>query len=143
MEWKTIVIQNIVHDTKSAFGILEETGEQVFIGPSISKTVGLEVNDIVLGKVTANTHRPEGGKERQPVPWKAFLVTRDLTDLIDLEKAYERLWGFEYPMTAEEADIPIIALQELYQQGRIVKMIVMPTPKDQKIIMWASSMEKV
>jgi hypothetical protein len=139
MNWETIVIQNVLPDTRTAFGIREATGEQVFIGPSISKTVGLAAGDIVLGKLTENHNQPAG----KSVPWKAFLVTRDPSDIIDLEEAYERLCGFEYPMTAEEADIPLIALQELYLQGRIVKMVVMETPQADKILMWASSMEKV
>ena len=143
MEWTTIIITNVVQPSKTAFGVREDTGEQVIIPPSVSKTMGLEVTDIIQAKLVPNIDKDGTRGFKNNVPWFAPLVSREAYDEEALHEAYERLWGFEYPMTAEDAEIPLAALQELYQHGRIVKMIVMPSPKDDKVIMWASSMEKV
>lgn len=143
MDWTTVIITNIVPSTKTAFGVREDNGEQVIVPPSVSKTMNLEACDIIHAKLVPNIDKDGGHGFKNNVPWFAPLVSREAYDEEGLIEAYNKLWGYDYPMTAEDAEVPLAALQELYQQGRIVKMIVMPSPKAEKIIMWATTMEKV
>lgn len=143
MDWTTIIITNVVPNTKTAFGVREDNGEQVIVPPSVSKTMRLENFDIIHAKLVPNIERDGDRGFKNNVPWFAPLVSREAYDEADLQNTYSSLCDYEYPLTAEEAELPLAALQELYQQGRIVKMIVMPTPKADKVIMWATDMEKV
>lgn len=143
MDWTTIIITNVVQPSKTAFGVREDTGEQVIVPPSVSKTMGLENADIIQAKLVPNIDKDGSRGFKNNVPWFAPLVSREAYDEAGLQEAYDNLWGYEYPMTAEDAGVPLAALQELYHQGRIVKIIVMPSPKADKVIMWATSMEKV
>jgi hypothetical protein len=145
MDWTTIIITNVVQPSKTAFGVREDTGEQVFVPPSVSKTMNLENADIIQAKLVPNVDKFSDGtqKLKNNVPWFAPLVSREAYDEAALQHTYSSLSEYEYPVTAEEAELPLAALQELYHQGRIVKMLIMPNPKSEKVIMWASSMEKV
>lgn len=143
MEWTTIIITNVVQPSKTAFGVREDTGEQVIVPPSVSKTMGLENADIIQAKLVPNIDKDGTRGFKNNVPWFAPLVSREAYDESGLQHTYSSLSDYEYPVTAEEAELPLAALQELYHQGRIVKIIVMPSPKADKVIMWASDMEKV
>jgi len=143
MDWTTIIITNVVQPSKTAFGVREDTGEQVIVPPSVSKTMNLENADIIQAKLVPNIDKDGTRGFKNNVPWFAPLVSREAYDEAALHHTYSSLSEYEYPVTAEEAELPLAALQELYHQGRIVKMLIMPSPKAEKVIMWASSMEKV
>ena len=53
MEWTTVIITNVVQPSKTAFGVREDNGENVFIPPSVSKTLDLDISDIVFAKIPA------------------------------------------------------------------------------------------
>lgn len=143
MEWTTVIITNVVQPSKTAFGVREDTGESVFIPPSVSKTLELEISDIVLAKLVPNNDRSNRDNSRAPVPWFAPLMARSVDDLMEPDEVHEALLEFEYPVTAQEAGIPSAALQQAYQESKITKIIVMPSPRDERIIMWAADMDRV
>jgi hypothetical protein len=143
MEWTTVIITNIVQPSKTAFGVREDNGESVFIPPSVSKTLGLEVSDIALAKLVPNNDQSSRVGSRPPVPWFAPLMARSIDDVMDPDEVKDLLEEHEYPVTAEEAGIPSVALQQAYQAGKIMKIVVMPSPRDERIIMWAADMDRV
>lgn len=143
MEWTTVIITNVVQPSKTAFGVREDNGENVFIPPSVSKTLDLEISDIVFAKLVPNNDQSNRSGSRTPVPWFAPLMARSLDDMVGVDRVKERLEQFEYPVTAEEADLPSAALQQAYQAGDIVKIIVMPSPRADRVIMWAADTDRV
>lgn len=143
MEWTTVIVTNIVQHSKTAFGVREDNGEQVFIPPSVSKTLGLEVSDIVLAKLVPNNNPANTQSNRTPVPWFAPLVTRGEDDIVEAQDVKAKLMGHDYPITAEELGIPLVSLQQAYQQGEIVKVVVMPSPNAERLVMWAADMDRV
>jgi hypothetical protein len=143
MEWTTVIITNVVQPSKTAFGVREDTGESVFIPPSVSKTLGLEISDIVLAKLVPNNDQSNRAGTRTPVPWFAPLMARSIDDLMEPDEVRDALDEHEYPVTAEEAGIPSAALQQAYQAGKITKIIVMPSPREERIIMWAADTDRV
>jgi hypothetical protein len=143
MEWVTVIITNVVQPSKTAFGVREDNGENVFIPPSVSKTLGLEVSDIVLAKLVPNNDQSNRDNTRSRVPWFAPLMARSIDDLMEPDEVKAALLEFDYPVTAEEAEIASAALQQAYQEGKITKIIVMPSPRDERIIMWAADMDRV
>jgi hypothetical protein len=143
MEWTTVIITNVVQPSKTAFGVREDNGEQVFVPPSVSKTMELEISDIVLAKLVPNNDQSNRVGTRPPVPWFAPLMARSVDDMMDPDDVHQALLEFEYPVTADEAGIPSAALQQAYQESKITKIIVMPSPRSERIIMWAADMDRV
>lgn len=143
MEWTTVIITNVVQPSKTAFGVREDSGEHVFIPPSVSKTMGLEISDIVFAKLVPNNDRSNGSGTRSPVPWFAPLMARSIEDMMDIEGVKAALDVFDYPVTAEEAQVPLSALEQAYQAGEVTKIVVMPSPRADRVIMWAADMERV
>ena len=139
----TIIVTNVLYDTKTAFAVREDNGEQVIIAPRVSKAVGLEAGDIVSAIIVPNVNPPQRDPDRPPVPWFAPTVARVAQDLRTPQEVYDVLWQFEYPVTAEEAELPMIALQQAYQQGKIVKVVAFEKPNVKPIIMWCNSVEKL
>jgi hypothetical protein len=139
----TIMVTNVLFDTKTAFALREDNGEQVIIAPSVSRAVGLEAGDIVSALIVPNVNPPQRDPSRPPVPWFARTVARVAQDLMTPQEVYDALEANEYPMTAEEAGLPLIALQQAYQHGRVVKVIVKEKPNAQPVIMWCNSMDKL
>ena len=140
MDWVTIIITNVVQPSKTAFGVRDDNGDQVFIPPAVSKTADLMVSDIVMAKLVPNRNSHEG---RSDVPWFAALVTRDPENMMTPDQVASILSTHDYPMTAEELDIPIVALQQAYQSEMATKVIVMPSPRAERIIMWAADPDRV
>lgn len=140
MDWVTIIVTNVVQPSKTAFGVRDDNGDQVFIPPAVSKTAELTVSDIVQAKLVPNRNSSDG---RSDVPWFAALVTRDVDSLMNADEVASILSTHEYPMTAEELDIPIVALQQAYQLKMATKIIVMPSPRAERIIMWAADPDRV
>jgi len=143
MEWTTVIVTNVVPSTKSAFGVREDTGEQVFIPPSVSRAMKIEIGDIVNAKLVPNNEQNGRAGSRTPVPWFAPLVARSIEDLTDPDEVKEQLLGFDYPVSTEDAGISSAALQQAYEAGQIVKIIVMPHPDQERVIMWAADMGRV
>lgn len=143
MEWTTVIITNVVQPSKTAFGVREDNGEQVFIPPAVSKTMGLEISDIVLAKLVPNRDLSENASSRTPVPWFAPLMARSGDEVVEPQEVKDALNAFDYPVTAEKAKLPIVALQQAYQEGHIAKIIVMPNPRAERIIMWAADTDRV
>jgi hypothetical protein len=143
MEWTTVIITNIVQASKTAFGVREDNGEHVFVPPAVSKTLGLEISDIVFAKLVSNNDQSNRGGTRSPVPWFAPLMARSIEDLMDVQEVKDTLDVFDYPVTAEEAQVPLSALEQAYQAGEITKIVVMPSPRAERVIMWAADMERV
>jgi hypothetical protein len=143
MEWTTVIITNVVQASKTAFGVREDTGESVFIPPAVSKTLGLEISDIVFAKLVPNNDQSNRGGTRSPVPWFAPLMARSIEDLMDVQEVKAALDVFDYPVTADEADVPLSALEQAYQAGEIAKIVVMPSPRAERVIMWAADMDRV
>lgn len=143
MEWITVIITNVVQPSKTAFGVREDNGESVFIPPAVSKTMGLEISDVVLAKLVPNRDMSENAGKRTPVPWFAPLMARSVDEVMEPQEVHARLYGFDYPVSAEEADLPLVALEQAYQAGMIVKIVVMPKPHAERVIMWAADMERV
>ena len=143
MSLRTIIVQNVLPNTKTAFAVLEETGEQVVVPPSVSKIVNLEIGDIVSAIIVENINPPERDPSKPPVPWFAKAVVRVAEDMVSPDEVYEVLCAYEYPVTAEEAELPIMACQQAYQQGRIVKVVAMERPQAKPIIMWCSEVDKL
>jgi hypothetical protein len=143
MQWTEVIITNVVPTSKTAFGVREDTGEHVFIPPAVSKTLGLEVSDIVFAKLVPNNDQSNRGGSRSPVPWFAPLMARTIEDMMDAQEVKEALEVFDYPVTADEAQVPLSALEQAYHAGEITKIIVMPGPRAERVIMWAADMERV
>lgn len=140
MDWVAIIVTNVVQPSKTAFAVRDDNGDQVFVPPAVSKTADLAVSDIVQAKLVPNRNSSDG---RSDVPWFAALVTRDTDDLMTPDQVASILSTHEYPMTAEELDIPIVALQQAYQAEMATKVIVMPSPRAERIIMWAADPDRV
>lgn len=138
MDLTTIILTHIVVRSRTGFARREDNGEQVFVAPSWVKTLDLTVSDIVQAKLV-----PNAGDQAGEVPWFAAIVTNDPDGLLDADQVIERLSAFDYPVTAEDAGIPAASLQMAYQDGHIVKVVVMPAPNADKVIMWAADMERV
>lgn len=143
MEWKTVIITNVLQPTKTAFGVREDNGETVFIPPAVSKTMGLQISDIVLAKLVPNRDMSENASNRTPVPWFAPLMSRTAEDIMPPNEVHSLLLGFEYPVEADEAGIPLVALEQAYQAGKVIKIMVMPKPHAERVIMWAADMDRV
>lgn len=143
MEWTTVIITNVVQPSKTAFGVREDNGESVFIPPAVSKTMGLQISDVVLAKLVPNKDMSENAGRRTPVPWFAPLMARSADDMMGADEVAAALEAFEYPVSAEEAEVPLVALEQAYQQGRVVKIVVMPKPHAERVIMWAADMDRV
>lgn len=143
MEWTTVIVTNVVQPSKTAFGVREDNGESVFIPPAVSKTMGLEISDIVLAKLVPNRGMADATSKRTPVPWFAPLMARSAEEVMDVAEVKDALKTFDYPVTADEADLPLVALEQAYQQGDIIKIVVMPRPHAERVIMWAADMERV
>jgi antitoxin component of MazEF toxin-antitoxin module len=143
MEWTTVIITNVIHPTKTAFAVREDNSEDVFIPPAVSKRLGLEIGDIVLAKIVPNRNMNPNAGSRPPVPWIAPLMARTHEDVLPPQSVKAALSPFEYPVTAEEAELPLVALEQAYQAGDIVKVIVMPSPRAERVIMWAADMDRV
>jgi hypothetical protein len=143
MEWTTVIVTNVVQPSKTAFGVREDNGESVFIPPAVSKTMGLEISDIVLAKLVPNRGAADGIGKRTPVPWFAPLMARSADEVMDVAEVKDALNTFDYPVTADEADLPLVALEQAYQQGDIIKIVVMPRPHAERVIMWAADMDRV
>ena len=139
----TIIVTNVLYDTKTAFAVREDNGEQVIIAPRVSKAVGLEAGDVVSALIVPNVNPPQRDPDRPPVPWFAPTVARVAEDLMSPQQVYDELWGYEYPVTAEEAELPIISLQQAYQHGKIVKVVAKVKPSAPPIIMWCSDEDKL
>ena len=73
MEWTTVIITNVVQPSKTAFGVREDNGESVFIPPAVSKTMGLEISDVVLAKLVPNRDLSENAGKRTK-SWKSLGV---------------------------------------------------------------------
>jgi len=143
MEWTTVIVTNVVQPSKTAFGVREDNGESVFIPPAVSKTMGLEISDIVLAKLVPNRGVADGTAKRTPVPWFAPLMARSADEVMDVAEVKDALKTFDYPVTSDEADLPLVALEQAYQQGDIIKIVVMPRPHAERVIMWAADMARV
>lgn len=143
MDLQTIIVTNVLPNSKTAFAVLEDSGEQVIIPPRVSQTVGLEIGDIVSAIIVPNINPPERDPSKPPVPWFAPTVVRVAEDMVTPDEVYEALWGYEYPVTAEEAGLSLMSCQQAYQQGRIVKVVAMERPQAKPIIMWCSEVDKL
>ena len=143
MEWTTVIITNVVQPSKTAFGVREDNGESVFIPPAVSKTMGLEISDIVLAKLVPNRDLSENAGKRTPVPWFAPLMARSGDEVMDPDEVQKWLDDFEYPVSAEEAGLPLVALEQAYQAGKVIKIMVMLKPHAERVIMLAADMERV
>lgn len=143
MEWTTVIITNVVQPSKTAFGVREDNGESVFIPPAVSKTMGLEISDIVLAKLVPNRDLSENAGKRTPVPWFAPLMARSGDDVMEPDEVQKWLDDFEYPVSAEEAGLPLVALEQAYQAGKVIKIMVMPKPHAERVVMWAADIDRV
>ena len=143
MEWTTVIITNVVQPSKTAFGVREDNGESVFIPPAVSKTMGLEISDIVLAKLVPNRDLSENAGKRTPVPWFAPLMARSGDDVMEPDEVQKWLDDFEYPVSAEEAGLPLVALEQAYQAGKVIKIMVMPKPHADRVVMWAADIDRV
>ena len=143
MEWTTVIITNVVQPSKTAFGVREDNGESVFIPPAVSKTMGLEISDVVVAKLVPNRDMSENAGKRTPVPWFAPLMARTSDEVMDPDEVHEALCAFDYPIEAGEAGLPLVTLEQAYQAGQIVKIVVMPRPHAERVIMWAADMDRV
>lgn len=143
MEWTTVIVTNVIHPTKTAFAIREDNSENVFIPPAVSKRMNLEIGDIVLAKIVPNRNMNPNAASRPPVPWIAPLMARTTEEVMDPVMVKAALSVFEYPVTAQEAEVPLVALEQAYLAGMAVKIIVMPNPRAERVIMWAADMDSV
>jgi hypothetical protein len=143
MEWTTVIITNVVQPSKTAFGVREDNGESVFIPPAVSKTMGLEISDIVLAKLVPNRDLSENAGKRTPVPWFAPLMARSGDDVMEPDEVQKWLDDFEYPVSAEEAGLPLVALEQAYQAGKVIKIMVMPKPHAERVVMWAADIDRI
>jgi hypothetical protein len=143
MEWTTVIITNVVQPSKTAFGVREDNGESVFIPPAVSKTMGLEISDIVLAKLVPNRDLSENAGKRTPVPWFAPLMARSGDDVMEPDEVQKWLDDFEYPVSAEEAGLPLVALEQAYQAGKVIKIMVMSKPHAERVVMWAADIDRV
>lgn len=143
MEWTTVIITNVVQPSKTAFGVRGDNGESVFIPPAVSKTMGLQISDVVLAKLVPNKDMSENAGRRTPVPWFAPLMARTSDEVMEPDEVRSALDDLEYPVTAEEADVPLVALEQAYQAGKIIKIVVMAIPHAERVIMWAADMDRV
>jgi len=137
-DWQTIIVRHIVMPSKTAFALREDNGEGVFIPPAVSKTLDLSLSDIVQARLV-----PNAGRDDTDVPWFCAIATRDMEGIVSVDEVVERLKEYDYPVEASEAEVSSASLQMAYQEGRIVKIVVMPGPKKEKVIMWAADMERV
>lgn len=139
----TIIVTNVLLDTRTAFAVREDNGDQVIIAPRVSRAVRLEAGDIVSASIVPNVNPPQRDPDRPPVPWFAPTVARVAQDIMTPDEVRARLEGFDYPVTADEADLPLIALQQAYQQGRIVKVVAKERPSAQPVLMWCNDLERL
>lgn len=140
MQYTTVIVTNMIA-SKAAFAVREDTGEQVYIPASVSRAVELSVIDVVLAKIVPN--RDHHGQINGQVPWLAAIVSRSNEDFIPPEEVEDALDKFDYPVTAEEAGVPLMALQNAHHYGKAVKVVVIPNPKADKVIMWAKDVDRV
>lgn len=143
------VLCTTVLDTRTAFALRDDTGEQVFIPSAVAHAAQLEPDETVWATVVPNIHYPE------KTPWFAIRVDRRATSLdtaaqdnldqkiaeyLDAQPAYATT-----AEVAEEFDISDAAASEalnrLFRMGSIVRADVYSKPDQHRVLfcLWAAS----
>jgi len=132
MQVSEIYISRIL-DADSAFGAQTDTGEQVFIPPTVTRAINAEEGDIVTAKLISNTHPNSAA-----TPWVAVHASRNETavftdgnpETID-GIVMAAVLALGYGTTAEIArevgeDVPVVrpALDRLFRDGALAKALV-------------------
>ena len=136
---KQIVIANQL-SSKASFGVTMETKEQVYVPANISRICNLEVGMIYSAILVPNNHEA-GGK----IPWLAVRIDPDEAEpsAEDLESAKQELLNIEYPVTSDQVSASVVALQEAWRQGMIVKMEARESPDSPVHVFWAATLDHV
>lgn len=124
-----ILITNILN-TKTAFGIISDTHESVFIPSKVATAAAIKVGQTVNAMIVPNSNQPD------KTPWMAIFIPAS-NDLDDLQK--EILADLEDgPATAIEVaasigqDLAIVArkMREMQRDGVIVQEYVYALDKE-------------
>ncbi len=136
-----IVVSNQL-PSKASFGVTMDTKEQVYIPAKVGKACNLEVGMIYDAILVPNNHESDG-----KIP---FLVVRiDLNGgdseptAQDLERAQEALLEIEYPVTADQIDVPVQTLQAAWKRGMIVRLEAKESPDHPVHVFWAATLDHV
>lgn len=141
---KQIYITNQL-ETKSSFGVLASSLEQVYIPASIGHAANLQVGESYDAAIIPNTH-----PQSKSTPWMAVRVTErgkgvsggDIPE-DDFADVCEALSAFEYPVEAQNSGVDVGRLDKAWRQGRIVRVEARQSPHSEPRILWAADMELV
>lgn len=134
--YHTIIVTNML-PTASAFAVRSDNGEQVFIPAAVSKATDIKIGAVVNAMLVPNRH------DSQDVPWMAPVVVPTETQIETPDDVFKKLDAWEYPVTAEEAEISLFSLQNAHAEGKAVKLIVKEAPDSKAMLYWASTIDKV
>lgn len=140
MEHAIITINNVIAETRTAFGYRNDTNEPVFVPPKVSKAVGLVKGDTVQAKLVEN-QQPHTRKD--PIKWLAAVVVRDFGSDVDVQSVRAALSVFDYPVEADETQYSVADLEVAHRLGEVAKVTISQSPSSQKIIMWTDDIHKV
>ncbi len=136
MEVKVLIESQISSGT--GFGSVtegEHAGEMVYIPAKTMLATQASAGDTVTAHLTPNV--PE---KRGEVPWRAPFITREDDSGIHPQAVRAALSAFDYPVSAEEAKMPLSALYAAHSAGMIVRVTAHETPSSKPVVMWAANM---
>ena len=110
----------------------------MFIPGKIMQATETSAGDTVVAHLAPNL--PE---KRAEVPWTAPFIRRSDDSGISPEAVREALSAFDYPVSAEDAGLPLSALYSAHSEGVVVRVTAHETPSSKPVVMWAASMEVV
>lgn len=138
---QAIVVANQL-PSKASFAVTIDSKEQVYIPASISRICNLEVGIIYNAILVPNNHE-SGGK----IPWLAVRVDLEDTEQEptdeDVQRARDELLGIEYPVTSDQVNASIRALQEAWRRGMIVKLEAKEAPDAPVHVFWAATLDHI
>lgn len=144
MPVKQIYITNQL-ETKSSFGVITSSLEQVYIPASIGNAANLQVGESYNAVIIPNTH-----PHSNSTPWMAVRVTErgkgaseGDTPEDDFADVCEALSDFEYPVEAQHSGVDAGRLHQAWRKGRIVRVEAKQSPHHDPRILWAADMELV
>jgi hypothetical protein len=132
----SIIVTNIL-PTGSAFAVREDTGEQAFIPAAVSKATDLKIGMIAQAMLVPNRH------DSADVPWMAPVIVPSETAIETPDEVFRKLDCFDYPVTADEAEVSLFSLQSAHAAGKVVKLIVKESPEAKAMLYWAATIDKV
>lgn len=136
-----IVVSNQL-PSKASFGVVMDTKEQVYIPANIGKACNLEVGMIYSAILVPNNHDLSS-----KTPWLAVKIDmgRGSSEPTaqDLERAQEALLEIEYPVTADQIDVPVQTLQAAWKRGMIVRLEAKESPDHPVHVFWAATLDHV